>query len=90
MKSSDEYSYLLDDIANFRKRDEETSVSVNEATLKADREAQEAKNLARENKRRASRGLAPLKKGEVKASDEFDFIEEESLKIIADFISLKK
>ena len=80
MKVSDEYTYLLDDIANFRKRDAETSVSVNEATLKADREAQEAKNLLRENKRRASRGLAPLKKGEVKASDEFDFIEEESLK----------
>lgn len=90
MKSSDEYTYLLDDIANFRKRDAETSVSVNEATLKADRDAQEAKNLARENKRRASRGLAPLKKGEVKPSDEFDFIQDESLKIIADFISLKK
>jgi carboxyl-terminal processing protease len=90
MKVSDEYIYLLDDIANFRKRDAETSVSVNEATLKADREAQEAKNLERENKRRASRGLAPLKKGEVKASDEFDFIEEESLKIIADFISSNK
>ena len=90
MKVSDEYTYLLDDIANFRKRDAETSVSVNEATLKADREAQEAKNFARENKRRASRGLAPLKKGEVKASDESDFIEDESLKIIADFISFKK
>jgi len=90
MKVSDEYTYLLDDIANFRKRDTETSVSVNEATLKADREAQEAKNLARENKRRASRGLAPLKKGEVKSSDDFDFIEEESLKIIADFISFPK
>jgi len=90
MKVSDEYTYLLDDITNFRKRDAETSVSVNEATLKADREVQEAKNLARENKRRASRGLAPLKKGEVKASDEFDFIEDESLKIIADFISFKK
>jgi carboxyl-terminal processing protease len=90
MKTSEEYAYLLDDIANFRKKEAETSVSVNEATLKADREAQEAKNLARENKRRASRGLAPLKKGEVKASDDFDFIEEESLKIIADFISLKK
>lgn len=90
MKSSDEYTYLLDDITNFRKRDAETSVSVNEATLKADREAQEAKNLARENKRRASRGLAPFKKGEVKASNDFDFIEDESLKIIADFISLKK
>jgi len=90
MKTSEEYAYLLDDIANFRKKEAETSVSVNEATLKADREAQEAKNLARENKRRASRGLAPLKKGEVKASNDFDFIEDESLKIIADFISLKK
>lgn len=90
MKTSEEYAFLLEDIATFRKRENETSVSVNEANLIADREQQEAKNLARENKRRLARGLSPLKKGEAKPVDEFDFIESESLHILGDFIGLSK
>lgn len=90
MKNSEEFKYLLEDITEFRKREAESTVSLNEAKLKAEREIQEAKNLARENKRRASRGLAPLKKGEAKPKDEYDFMEEESLKTLADFIPMIK
>ena len=86
MKSSVEYSYLLEDIKEFRKREAENSVSTSESKLKLERENQEAKSLERENKRRLARGLSPIKKGEVKPKDDYDFIEEESLKIMADFI----
>ncbi|MFM6976115.1 MAG: carboxy terminal-processing peptidase [Sphingobacteriaceae bacterium] len=86
MKNAEEYKYLLEDIKDFRKRDEETSVSTAETKLKADREQQEIKNLERENKRRLARGLPALKKGDPKSKDDYDFIEDESLKIMADFI----
>jgi len=90
MKNSDDYNYLLDDIKEFRKREDENSVSISETKLKAERESQETKNLDRENKRRASRGLPALKKGEAKPKDDYDFIEDESLKIMADFIPYVK
>ncbi len=90
MRNSEDYEFLLDDIQDFRKREAERTVSTSESKLKAERESQEAKNLERENKRRMARGLAPLKKGEVKPKDEYDFIEEESLKIMADFIPASK
>ncbi len=90
MKTSEEYANLLEDIQEFRKREAENVVSTSEQKLKLEREEQEAKSLARENKRRALRGLPPLKKGEAKPKDEYDFIEEESLRIMADFIPAVK
>jgi carboxyl-terminal processing protease len=90
MKTSEEYANLLEDIQEFRKREAENVVSTSEQKLKLEREEQEAKNLARENKRRALRGLPPLKKGEAKPKDDYDFIEEESLRIMADFIPAVK
>ena len=62
---------------------------MNEAQLKKDRDEQEAKSLARENQRRAAKGLPPLKKGEPKPKDDIDFIRDESLQIMADFIKLQ-
>lgn len=90
MKTSEEYANLLEDIQEFRKREAENVVSTSEQKLKLEREEQEAKSLARENKRRALRGLPPLKKGEAKPKDDYDFIEEESLRIMADFIPAVK
>ena len=90
MKTSEEYANLLEEIQEFRKREAENVVSTSEQKLKLEREEQEAKSLARENKRRALRGLPPLKKGEAKPKDEYDFIEEESLRIMADFIPAVK
>ncbi|WP_235833011.1 carboxy terminal-processing peptidase [Arcticibacter tournemirensis] len=86
MKASSDYKYLLEDIAQFKKRESEASVTLNEAQLKKEREEQEAKTLARDNKRRALQGLPPLKKGEVKPKEENDFVQDESMKIMADFI----
>jgi carboxyl-terminal processing protease len=88
MKTSAEYKYLLQDIEQFKKRGSEDSVTLNEAQLKKEREEQEARTLARDNQRRALQGLPPLKKGEPKPKDDVDFIEDESLKVMADFIQL--
>lgn len=90
MKASPEYKFLLEDIEQYKKRESETSVPLNEAKLKKEREEQEARNLARENQRRALAGLPPLKKGELKPKDSIDFIEDESLNVMADFIKLSK
>ncbi|WP_291403093.1 carboxy terminal-processing peptidase [Daejeonella sp.] len=89
MKASSEFKDLQEDIAEFAKRDAETSITLNEAKLKKDREEQEAKSLARENKKRAAKGLVPLKKGESKAKEDIDFIRDEGLQIMADFIQIK-
>ncbi|WP_245580824.1 carboxy terminal-processing peptidase [Daejeonella oryzae] len=89
MQTSPEYKFLKEDIIQFGKRDSETSITLNEAKLKKEREDQEAKNLARENQIRIARGLAPLKKGETKPKEESDFVQDASLRIIADFIQLK-
>ena len=90
MKASPEYKYLLEDIEQFRKRDAETSVTLNEEQLKKERDLKEAQTLARDNERRKLRGLPPLKKGETKVKDDVDFIEEESLNVMADFIQLNE
>lgn len=89
MQSSVEFKNLQEDIVEFAKRDAETSITLNEALLKKDRDEQEVKSLARENQRRASKGLPPLKKGEPKPKDDIDFIRDESLQIMADFIKLQ-
>ncbi|WP_256010932.1 carboxy terminal-processing peptidase [Desertivirga xinjiangensis] len=90
MKSSPEYKYLLEDINLFKKRDSEISVTLNEQKLKKERDEQEAKTLARNNARRALQGLPPLKKGEVKPKDDNDFIQDESLQVMGDFIKLNE
>lgn len=90
MKSSTEYKYLLEDIELFKKREAENAVTLNEARLKKERDEQEAINLARTNQRRALQGLPALKKGEVAPKQDNDFIQDESLKVMADFIKLKE
>jgi carboxyl-terminal processing protease len=92
MKASKEYAYLLDDIKEFRAKDSEKSVSLNEDQLKKEREDKEAKDLQRENERRAARGLEPLKKGDPKPKGEkpFDFMLDESCEILADYLKLSK
>jgi len=90
MKSSSEYKYLLEDIQQFKKRDGETSVTLNEAQLKKERDEQEARTLARDNARRALQGLPPLKKGEVKPKEDNDFVQDESLQVMGDFIKLNE
>jgi carboxyl-terminal processing protease len=91
MSKSLDYKILQDDIADFKNRENEVSVSLNETKLKAERDSIEAKNLVRTNTLRASRGLPAVKKGDkIAKEDNFDFVEDESLKVMADLMQLKK
>lgn len=87
MAKSLDYKMLKEDIAEGKKRENETSVTLNEAKLKAERDALEAKSLARVNQVRAEKGLPALKKGEkAPKEDALDFIEDESMNIMIDFM----
>ncbi len=89
MNSSLDYKTVQDDIAEAKKRDSETSITLNEAKLKAERDALESKNLTRLNALRATRGLPPVKKGDkATKEDAYDFVQEESLKIMADLMKM--
>lgn len=90
MESSPEYTYLLEDIELLNKRQQESAVSLNESELKKEREALEAKNLARVNARRALKGEPLLKKGDTIPRTEDDFIRDESLNVMVDFINSSK
>ena len=90
MKTSLDYKNLQEDIEEFKKRAGETSVTLNEAKLKKERDEKEAYNLVRDNARRVSQGLPPLKKGEVKPKNDIDFLRDESLKIMGDFMQIKQ
>lgn len=90
MEKSLDYKILVQDIADMKKRNLETSVTLNEAKLKSEREVLEVKSLEKINKLRATRGLAPVKKGDkIKKSENFDFLEDETLRVMADYIQLK-
>jgi len=87
MAKSLDYKMLQEDISDMKKREGEVSVTLNEAKLKEERDAAEAKSLARVNELRSSRGLAKLKKGDkVTKEESFDFILDESLQVVGDLI----
>lgn len=92
MASSDDYKSMMQDIADFNKRKNEKSVSLNEETLKAERDSDKKEELDRYNKHRALKGLAPVEKLSDKPTDEkpYDFVKEESEKIMLDFIAQLK
>jgi carboxyl-terminal processing protease len=91
MAASVDYKTLQHDLAELKKREGEKSVSLNEVKLKKERDSLEAKSLVKTNLLRASRGLPPVKKGDkIKKEDSFDFVEDESLKVMADLLQLKK
>ncbi|MBY0543085.1 MAG: carboxy terminal-processing peptidase [Sphingobacteriaceae bacterium] len=88
MSNSVAYKILQDDIADSKKRDGQTTITLNQAKLKAERDALEAKSLSRLNELRAARGLAPVKKGDKIKDEVYDFVQEESLQIMIDLIKL--
>lgn len=89
MASSVDYKILNEDIAESKKRENETTITLNEAKLKAERDASEARLLARTNRLREARGLAPLKKGDKPTKEEIaDFIQEECLQVMVDFMRM--
>lgn len=89
MAKSLDYKILREDIDESKKRDAETSITLNEAKLKTERDALELKVLMRVNQLRASRGLAPVKKGDkATKEDAYDFVQDESLKIMVDLMKM--
>ncbi len=91
MANNDSYKYLLEDIAEFKKRQDEKSITLNEQQLKQQRDADEQKSFERNNLRRAALGLTPLKKGETRPKNEdLDFLKREAGQILTDFIMLDK
>jgi carboxyl-terminal processing protease len=89
MATSDSYKYLIEDIAEFTKRSNEKSVTLNEQQLKKQRDTDEAKSLERDNLKRVAFGLKPLKKGETKPRNEdLDFLKIEAGQVLTDFINL--
>ncbi|MBS7566603.1 carboxy terminal-processing peptidase [Mucilaginibacter sp. Bleaf8] len=91
MAASNSYKYLMEDIADYKKRDAEKSITLNEKQLKAQRDADEQKIFERNNLRRAALGLSPLKKGQTRPKNEdLDFLKIEAGQIMTDFINLDK
>jgi carboxyl-terminal processing protease len=89
MAKSLDYKIMDQYIAELNKSDKEVSVSLNEVKLKQERDSLEAKNLAKINSLRASRGLPAVKKGDkIKKEESFDFVQDESLRIMADFMQM--
>jgi len=91
MSTNANYKYMLEDIADYQKRQNETSITLNENELKKQRDTDEAKAFERNNLRRQALGLAPLKKGQTRPKNEdLDFLKKEAGQILTDYISLDK
>jgi carboxyl-terminal processing protease len=91
MASNVNYKYMLEDIAEIKKREDEKSITLNEQQLKQQRDADDARTLEHDNLRRAALGLSPLKKGQTRPKNEdLDFLKIEAGQILTDYISLGK
>ena len=89
MSTSNSYKYLMEDIAEFTKRENEKSVTLNEQQMKKQRDADEAKAFERDNLKRVALGLKPLKKGETKPRNEdLDFLKVEAGQVLTDYINM--
>jgi carboxyl-terminal processing protease len=89
MSTSASYKYLMEDIADFSKRANEKSVTLNEQELKKERDADETKIFERDNLKRVALGLTPVKKGEKKSrKEDLDFLKLEAGQVLTDYINL--
>lgn len=87
MTNSAGYKSILNSIAEYKKRDNEKSISLNEGDLKKQRDDDEAKVLEDNNMVRASLNLPLLKKGQTKPKKEdLDFNKIETGQILTDYI----
>lgn len=90
MSVSSDYAYLLDNIKEYNRRKEEKFITLNEMKLKSERDEADKKELERYNKRRISKGLAPIQKLDDKPVDDKDddFLLDETGAILIDMIRL--
>jgi carboxyl-terminal processing protease len=91
MSTSANYKYMLEDLEEYKKRQSETSITLNEQQLKEQRDKDEKTNFERNNLRRTALGLTPLKKGQARPKNEdLDFLKREAGQILTDYINLDK
>lgn len=90
MQKSQEYKFLLEDIEEFKKIDSISQISLNVDKLKKERDDNKAKNRARINKLLELHNMPLWKDGQPQPKVEFDFILDESLNIVRDFITISK
>jgi len=91
MDSSQAYKFLLEDIDTMQKQESETSVTLQEDKLKKEREDSRLKSKSRKDALQQMNMTTSL--GGVIAPDVnegLDFIQEESLSIMADYVALEK
>lgn len=89
MEKSQEYKFLLEDIDAFNKLDSVPKVTLNEAKLKKEREANKVKNRNRINEELKLHGKPVWKEGEPQPKIDFDYVMDESANIMVDFLKHK-
>ena len=93
MEASPEYKNLLEDIAFLKEKENETQVTLQEAKLKKERDANEKRIKSRTQQRRLAMGLTAddIRQADESEADDkklnVDFIQDESLKVMASMIS---
>jgi C-terminal peptidase (prc) len=91
MDSSQAYKFLLEDIDTMQKQEAETSVTLQEDQLKKEREDNRLKNKSRSDALQQMKINLPLGGGATTDVEEgLDFIQEESLSVMADYVGLVK
>lgn len=90
MKNSPEYKFLLEDIEEFTNTmNTPSTISLNEVKLKKERDDNKAKNRNRLNKLLELHNMPLWQEGQPQPKVEFDFILDESLNVMKDFIITK-
>jgi carboxyl-terminal processing protease len=92
MKTSKEYSYLLDDVLYMQKQREEKLLPLSESATKAKQKQREDEDRKRLNERRIAKGLPALNAGEKAPENEpkLDFLLDETEQILSDLIEMSK
>ncbi|MBL1410487.1 carboxy terminal-processing peptidase [Sphingobacterium faecale] len=90
MEKSPEYKFLLEDIEEFNKSDSIAQISLNQVKLKKERDLNKTKNRARINKLLEIHHMPLWKEGQPQPKVEFDFILDESMKVMKDYVQLVK
>jgi carboxyl-terminal processing protease len=84
-----DFRYMMGNIEAIEARRERKSVSLNIETRRAENEASEAEQLARQNERRAALGLEPLESlAEAEDEDETDVLLQEAARMVVDLATL--
>lgn len=91
MDGSPAYKFLLEDIELMQKQEAETSVTLLEDKLKKEREEGQLKRKSRSDALEQMKINLPLGGGAAASVDEgLDFIQEESLAVMADYVALTR